>query len=354
MFRWAGRRWARRAQTPYVWSPVVSVQAGSLDGDDRAELVVLSASGDLAVFGWTGTDVALVWRWSGENGPVLQAQVADVTGDGVSELVAVDGAGRVTVWGWPFGDPVGQGFVWGTPVSMTVADIEGAGRQEVLVTTAERLLYRFGWQNSQLALLGAPVDDRTLPLEQMTPVPHPESGAVLLAGRSASGMGLFRIGGQGIEQVALGWAQAPQWMIPVPGGRGLVVAEEGRAPSIWTLEESDYFRLRADGQSVSVQDPPLLREDTVLLSMRDWASLFGWTLYWDPELRRLTAVGRNGFAILTVGQREVWVPGGVRLLPEPPVISGGRTYAAVELAEWFGMEAIWDPRRRQLDLRSRD
>ncbi|MBO8142423.1 MAG: VCBS repeat-containing protein, partial [Firmicutes bacterium] len=30
VFRWAGSRWALLAQTPYVWSPVVSVQAGSL------------------------------------------------------------------------------------------------------------------------------------------------------------------------------------------------------------------------------------------------------------------------------------------------------------------------------------
>jgi len=349
VFAWTGRRWTLLGQTPYVWSPVRSLEVGDLDGDGRNELIAVTGAGELVVFGWRQRSWHTLFRSPAAWSPVLHARLADVTGEGRPQLVLADQSGAIAVWRWPLVEPLAQGFVWGTPMSMTVADLDGRGSPQVIVTTSERLLYRFIWQEQGLVPAGSPIHDARLPFESVHALRWAGETRVSLAARHAGGLGLWRISASGLELVAAGAAD-PAWVLPLPGGQRLLVGEPARSVSAWVRVPADYLVLRINGTVWTLQDPPLFQGDQVLLSMRDWASILGLTLYWDVTNQRLTAVGGNRFAVLTMGDPVGWFSDGIRLLPAAPVLRSGRTYAPAALAEGFGASVYLDARRRELAL----
>src|SRR5690606_40260034 len=89
-----------------------------VDGNGRAELVVLSEAGQLVVFGWRDRVWHTLWRSPPAWNSVLHVELADLTGDGHPHVILADQSGAVAVWRWPFLEPVSQGFVWGTPISI--------------------------------------------------------------------------------------------------------------------------------------------------------------------------------------------------------------------------------------------
>jgi len=349
VFTWTGRRWTLLGQTPYLWSPVRSLEVGDLDGDGRNELVAVTGAGELLVFGWRERNWHTLFRSPAAWSPVLHARVADVTGEGRPQLVLADQSGAVAVWRWPLVEPLAQGFVWGTPVSMAVVDLDGTGSPQVIVTTSERLLYRFVWQKQGLTLAGAPVYDNRLPLESMHALRWAGETRVSIAARHAGGLGLWRISPSGLELVAAGAAN-PVWVLPLPGGRRLLVGEPAHPVSTWVRVPADYLALKVNGNVWTLQDPPLFQGDQVLVSMRDWASILRLGLYWDAASQRLTAVGGNRFAVLTMGDPVGWFSDGIRLLPAAPVLRSGRIYAPAAFAQGFGASVYWDARRRELAL----
>src|SRR5690606_19636110 len=93
--------------------------------------------------------LAQAWQWPRTMGRALAVTVAELDESGVHHLVVADDGGRVSVWAWPLTEPLSQAFVWGTPTAMTVGDVLGTG-QQIVVSTSERLLYRFTWENARL------------------------------------------------------------------------------------------------------------------------------------------------------------------------------------------------------------
>ncbi|HLT57341.1 MAG TPA: FG-GAP-like repeat-containing protein [Limnochordales bacterium] len=345
---WTGRRWTLLGQTPYLWSPVRALRVGDVDGNGRAELVVLSEAGQLVVFGWRDRVWHTLWRSPPAWNSVLHVELADLTGDGHPHVILADQSGAVAVWRWPFLEPVSQGFVWGTPISMALTGLDG-GQPQVMVTTNERLLYRYVWREEQLIPTGTPIHDARLPFDLMQPVPWPGEPGTIVAGQYAGGLGLWRITGAGLELLAVGRPQHPRWILAA-GKERLLVGEQGMPASLWARRPADFLELRVNGRPQPLQEPPLVSGDHVLIAMRDWAALLGLTLYWDAERQRLTAVGRGGFAILTVGDPRLWSGQGIFSLPVAPMLRAGRTYAPPDLARAFGAAVAWDPRRRQLIL----
>src|SRR5690606_36986488 len=157
-------------------------------------------------------------------------------------------------------EPLAQGFVWGTPVSMAVVDLDGTGSPQVIVTTSERLLYRFVWQKQGLTLAGAPVYDNRLPLESMHALRWAGETRVSIAARHAGGLGLWRYSQSGQEVVAAGAAN-PVWVLPLPSGRRLMVGEPAQPVSTWVRMPADYLALRVNGNVWTLQDTPLFQGD---------------------------------------------------------------------------------------------
>lgn len=351
VFSWTGRRWTLLGQTPYLWSPVRSLDVGDLDRDGRAELIVVTQAGELVVFGWRGRSWQTLFRSPAQWPPVLHAQLADVTGTGWPQLVIADQSGALAIWPWPLVEPLAQGFVWGTPISVAVVDWDGSGTPQVTVTTSERLLYRFVWRDQGLVPVGSPIYDQRLPFEFMRPLRWAGETRTSVVARYAGGLGLWRITSSGLELVASGAAE-PAWALPGPGQR-LLVGEPTRPASVWRRVAGDYLSLRIDGTPRTFLDPPVFQSDQILVSMRDWAAILGLTLYWDAGAQRLTVLGGNRFAILTMGDPAAWFSDGIRMLPVAPVLRSGRTYAPPAVAEAFGARVQWDPRRRELVLKTR-
>lgn len=349
VFGWAGHRWTLLGQTPYMWSPVRALHGADLDGDGRDELVVLAGSGELVVLAWKDRAWHVLWRSPAGWSPVLHVHPADLTGEGRPQLVVADQAGAVAVWRWPLVEPLAQGFVWGTPVSMAV-ELRETGPPQLLITTTERLLYRFLWQDEQLLPVGTPIFDERLPFDALQPVRWPGEPRASLASLYAGGLGLWRVSGSSLELLADGRPQGPRWLLADGAGERIIVGEDAHPASLWERRPANFLRLTFNGAPAPLQDAPVFQDDHVLLSLRDWANILGLTLYWDSERQRLTAVGPRGFVILTMGNPESWSHLGIRPLSAAPLLRSGRTYAPPDVALLFGAAVQWDPRRRELVL----
>ena len=347
VFAWTGRRWTLLGQTPYLWSPVRAVATGDLDGDGRDELALLSEAGELVVLGWRERSWHVLWRSPTGWSPVLNVQLADVAGDGRPRLVMTDQAGAVTVWRWPMTEPVAQAFVWGTPVSVAV-DLNTPGAPQVLVATDERLLYRYAWQDQGLTPTGTPLYDNRLPFDLMQPVRWRGEPRATVVSHYAGGIGLWRVTASTLELLASSPPLALRWLLVDGDGERLIVGEAARPVSIWGRRPEDYLAFSVNGAPRALQDPPVFQGEHVLLSMRDWASLLGLSLYWEAAEQRLTAAGRGGFVVLVVGSRDAFSHAGPVPLPVAPLVRFGRTYCPPELAAVFGASVSWDPRRREL------
>lgn len=351
LLRWTGTDWSVVAQTGYLWAPITKLIAADLSGDGLAELIATDESGGVTVFAWRERTLDPVWQSPEMYGRILHVDVFASRDDEDARIVMVDDQGRLTTWSWPLSRPDAQAFVWGTPTSLAVATV-AQDTAEVIVTTNERLLYRFVLDNSQLSPAAPPLHDERLPFDRSMAIRLPGESTDRLLAYSPSGLGLWRVAGTSINLVDEGWADgltaAAQW----PGTGSLIIAEGDGVISVWTRQPTDYFAFIIDGERRELRDPPIYQQSQVMLSARDWADVFGLQLYWDSTRQRLTALGRRTYAIVTVGDRQVMLPQGIRSVSMTPILRDGRTYVPPEFPTWFGADYQWDPRRRALHVQT--
>lgn len=355
LLRWTGTDWVVAAQTGYLWSPVTDLEAIDLSGDGRPELVAVDDGGGVTVFTWSAAERALVpvWQWPRTWGKVVAASSAELDAGAPPKLVVADEHGRISVWAWPLAEPSAQAFVWGTPTALTVADVLGTGPQ-VVVSTVERLLYRFLWEGGRLVQASTPLHDARLPFSFMTRWRQPGEAADRVLAHNEAGLGVWRVTAVSIVQTGEGWSNPPMAAALWPGTDTLLLLERTQADGgvlrAWSRMPADYFRFVVDGRTVTLSDPPQLQQERVMLSVRDWAAALGLQLYWDQAARRITVVGRGTYAMLTIGEPLVTTPAGIRSTTAPAVLVDGRTYVPPEFPTWFGASYQWDPRRRELSV----
>ncbi|MCZ7438872.1 FG-GAP-like repeat-containing protein [Micromonospora sp. WMMC241] len=144
-----GWKWAGRVASG-VGATRDQVRFADLDGDHRADYLVVGDQGQVRA--WLNTDTGSGLRWlnQGEVVPNLGASraevmFADISGDGRDDYLAVDEAGQVRGW---FNNLGGSGAAWlpqgivavGVGASrdeLTFTDVNGDGRDDYLVVGAE-------------------------------------------------------------------------------------------------------------------------------------------------------------------------------------------------------------------------
>lgn len=346
---WTGGRWALLGQSPYMWSSVVKLLTVDVTGDGRADIVALNETGQLALFSWQARSIQNVWQSPADSAPVVDVALLD---DGVSTgqpiIVVADEEGRISAWQWPFRAPLATVFVWGTPTAMAAFPVEGGAGGQIAVSTARGLLYRYEWDGSGFRTTSSPLDDPRLPFDFMEPLSFSGSETPHVIAQNAGGFGLWRLAAGGLGFVAEGWPRQPLWVAAVPGSDDIIVGEARGPVAAWNETPGDYVRLTVDGTEHDLRDGVRKQGDLVLLSARDWSRVLGTSMYWDADEQRLTFVGHDRYAIVTVGSDEVWLPEGHRAATITPFIDDGRTYVPPEFPAWFGFDYEWDARRREL------
>lgn len=353
LLRWTGSDWVVAAQTGYLWSAVEMLAAADLSGDGRPELVARDAGGGVTVFTWNAAQRTLsaVWQWPRSWGRAVAVSIAALPSTAQPVLIVADEQGRVSVWAWPLVEPASQAFVWGTPTALTVADVLGTGPQ-VIVSTTEQLLYRFAWDGSRLVQDATPISDAQLPFSFMTRWRWPGDTVDGLLAHNGGGLGVWRVRAGSLARADEGWSNPPLAAAEWPDSDKFILLERTQADGgtlrAWARRPSGYFQLVVDGRTVALQDPPRLEQGQVMLSARDWAAALGLQLYWDSSAQRLTVTGRQTYVVLTIGERLVTSPAGIRAASAAPVLQDGRTYVPLEFPTWFGAAYEWDARRRLL------
>lgn len=352
VLRRTGAGWAVLGQTPYTWSPIKAVHAVDLSGNGKAEIVALNDEGVVNVYGWERPVMQAKWQLPAAYGPIIELAVGDFVGDGSSQLVTAEADGRISIWRWPLDEPMWETFSWGRPTSLAVVPGRGAPDQ-LVVTTSERLLYRYRWDGERFVASDAPLNDARLPFNAMTPVQLPGDANTYVLAHNEEGLGLWRISAAGLSRLDTGWSEEPDWMLHVPNTETFVVGEANRRPAVWERRPSEHFVLTVDGIPRKLEDPPLYRAGQVMLSARDWSQLLGLQLLWDGERQRVTLVRGYDYVVAVVGEWDVVLPDGRRSVTIAPALENGRTYMPPEFPAWFDLDFRWNARQRVLDVRSR-
>ena len=165
-----------------------------------------------------------------------------------------------------------------------VADVTG-GRPEVIVSTDERLLYRFTWEDGRLMQAMSPLHDARLPFDYMTPIRWSGHLSDYLLAHNLSGVGVWRLSSSSIALIDEGWASPPLAAALWPGTDAILIAERTGERSgtlrAWARRPANFLDFTVDGVPVALSDPPLSQQDQIMLSARDWADVLGLRLFWD-------------------------------------------------------------------------
>ncbi len=141
--------WAANYYAGFGWT-FPHVMLGDVNGDGKADLVVIDKDGKLYLYpnaGGTGTDTWGAKDYAGFGWDFVHVMLGDVTGDGRADLVAIDKDGKLYVYpnqGKSGTDTWSEkyyaGFGWDFPTVM-LADVTGDGRADLVAIDKDGKLY---------------------------------------------------------------------------------------------------------------------------------------------------------------------------------------------------------------------
>lgn len=352
--------WALVGRTGYLWNPVASVATAEVTAPGRHDVLVTGADGRAHLFHWAFGEFQL--RWQSPPDGAVSVLTADLTGDGRAEVIAWRQEGHVGVWQWREGalELVWENYPWGLITALTTGDVDGDGRADIVLTTSQGLLYAFGWQGGEFRLkqhLNLPSTPFTGLAVQGAPPGDGGSGG---AGGRAGMQEVDVLATDGVRLYGyrlLSQRLVPTWRSgPVGEVRGLFPVAEGDGFLLWTdrglrlLERvsEGFLHFRWRGEPQSLRFPPLVEEGVVWLSARDVTERLGWTLYWDPQARRLRAGRMGEFLIADVDSQRVLTHRGPAYLRAPVRLEAGRVYLPYDVLTALGRTVSWNEWTRQL------
>ncbi|GII92333.1 FG-GAP repeat domain-containing protein [Sinosporangium siamense] len=168
----AANPWPSRIAAGTGWNSLDKVAVADVTGDGKPDLVARNPSvggGTLYVYPGNGATAANPWTrspiWSGSGWNLAQTlSVGDVTGDNRPEIVARNGEGAVLVY--PHNGATSTNFWtsivfgstggWNTSDRLSMADVTGDGRPDLIARDTSGSLWVHPWQSGTAGAMWSP------------------------------------------------------------------------------------------------------------------------------------------------------------------------------------------------------
>ena len=105
----------------------------------------------------------------------------------------------------------------------------------------------------------------------------------------------------------------------------------------------DEINIKLNGEYVYSYIKPIMRNDRVLVSVRNILEMFKMEVTWDGETETVTAKDENNTVVLKNNDVNILVNGEVKKTDVPAMMYGDRIYVPLRfLSECFGMTVDWE------------
>lgn len=112
------------------------------------------------------------------------------------------------------------------------------------------------------------------------------------------------------------------------------------------------IRVTVNGQALTMDVPPTVRDGRTLVPMRAIFEALGAKVSWDPETKRITGSRGTTVIILHVGRTTATVGGRTIPLDVPPLVISGRALVPTRfISEHLGATVHWDGSARLVTVR---
>lgn len=335
VFSWQGNELLESSSRRYLFSSPTSILVFEASTSPEPLVGVTTLDGRIVVYRWgegellpAGTEfvefVGQVPRFVG---------AVDLNDDQTKELVLLTGQSGLAILSWETGGVklLWQNFPWGGIEGVTIGDLDQNGLPEIIVSTAQRILYGFGWSGQTYERLWQTNDlpAGTGTLSFLTTA----EGTSLVAGVYRKKVGIWRWekGGTGGKPV-LFWS-----------------SEEVGPVALFTYEDSFYL-LRENGRPMEIKvmsQPPVVvlerekerRETRLLLQAKTFQGYLYLPLHKLLENRgwhiRTLGDGRT-IEVTRAGETVILLPG------QPGLLKNGMPQPTVAAPQEFDRE-IWLP-----------
>lgn len=146
--------------------------------------------------------------------------------------------------------------------------------------------------------------------------------------------------------IGIGYGDRIEWVGRAPG---VEVVPEGRAltPTPRVVNTAPPQRLLVNGEQVSSDQRPVLREGHLMVPVRFLMQSLGASVDWDPAQKRVTARRGSYSAVMDVGENYANANGGrVHLYPAPLIVDGRTMVPLRFVTEALGGTTSYDVRTK--------
>jgi len=134
------------------WQPFTTIRIADVTGDHKGDIVAVRNDGTLWLYAHggdnsapysTGRQIGIGW------GGFRSVSVADVTGDGKADILGVGSDGKLLLYAHggdnsaPYSTGLQVGIGWAVFTQVTVADVTGDGKADILAVGADGQLYLY-------------------------------------------------------------------------------------------------------------------------------------------------------------------------------------------------------------------
>lgn len=121
-----------------------------------------------------------------------------------------------------------------------------------------------------------------------------------------------------------------------------------------TIDE-DIKKFRIDGKEVQLETQPILRNQTIMVPMKEFFQALGCTVKWYNDTQEVVAYKNNMFIKLKIDDLKAYKNGKVQTLKQAPIIKDSRTLVPADfIAETFDMNIEYDQKKQAVDITSTD
>jgi hypothetical protein len=143
LYKYQNGRWESLDYGKYVWSSITKIIAGNFSGLTGMDILVQNKEGFLFLFHKSDQALDLIWKSPNPFRPFENALAYDLDNDTKDEIVVtyqksgiavlkLINQSIVTVW---------ENYPWGKILALSAGDWDDDGRQEILFSTSQKLVY---------------------------------------------------------------------------------------------------------------------------------------------------------------------------------------------------------------------